>query len=62
MNMLTNLLKAGVAVAISPAALVADLAKLPANAYDNRPLFRHTGSVLGTAGECAKEAIKPERE
>lgn len=61
MNLLKNLIGTGVAVLATPVALVADLATLPASAYDNKDPFARTGKMLGAAGECINEAVEPER-
>lgn len=57
---LTNVAKAGIAVAASPVALVADIVTLPAAAYDDKPPFGRTGKMLNAAGKCITEAVKPE--
>jgi hypothetical protein len=62
LNALTNIAKAGIAVAVSPVALVADIVTLPASAHDNKHPFGKTGAVLGAAGKCVTEAIKPSTE
>lgn len=62
-NMLTNLTKAAAAVVVSPLALVADLATLPASAEDpHRGAFDRTGAMLDAAGDAIAEAVKPTRE
>jgi hypothetical protein len=58
-NCLTNVSKAGVAVAASPVALVADLVTLPASACDNKPAFGRTGKMLNAAGACITKAVEP---
>lgn len=60
-NVLTNLTKAAVAVAVTPVALVADIVTLPASAEDpRRGPFDNTAGTLGAALDNLKEAIKPE--
>jgi hypothetical protein len=59
---LTNLIKAAAAVAISPAAVVADVLTLPSTAYEGRPAFGKTASLMQAAGRCAHEAVKPEAQ
>lgn len=58
-DILTNVLRAGVAVVVTPVAVVADIVTLPASAYDDKPAFGHTSAVLGAAGDCIKAAITP---
>jgi hypothetical protein len=56
----TNLAKAAAAVAITPAALVADVLTLPASSFDpHRGPFERTTKVLEAAGQCAMEALRP---
>lgn len=62
LGILTNVIKAGVAVAASPAAIVADLATLPSSAYNDRAPFARTGKLFGAAGRCMAEAVKPEAD
>lgn len=59
--MLKNLGKALVAAVASPVLLVADLATLPASAYDDRHPFRRARSALKTAGRAFGAAIEPEQ-
>lgn len=63
--MIGNLFKAAVAVVVAPVAAVVDVVMLipDATSYDTKrdAPFSRTGAVLGAAGECIKEAIKPER-
>ena len=61
MLLFTNLLKAAVSVAITPVALVADVARLPSTAYNGKDAFGLTGSLLKNAGQYVKEATKPEK-
>lgn len=58
---ISNLAKAAVSVALTPVALAVDIVKLPATTLDphKRP-FEETEGMLGNAGDCVKEAIKPE--
>lgn len=58
----TNLTKAAVAVAVSPVAVVADVLTLPSTAIDGKPAFGKTTTMLRGAGDCMREAIKPESE
>lgn len=55
---LTNLLKAVVAVAAAPVVVIADLATLPASAHAGRGPFDKTAGVLRTAGKALDAAIK----
>lgn len=57
---LTNVAKAGIAVAVSPVALVADVVTLPASAEAGGEPFGRTRGILSAAGECITAAVKPE--
>lgn len=59
LNSLTNVAKAGIAVAVSPVAAVADVLTLPSSAYDGRPTFGRTAKLFNAAGQCITEAVKP---
>lgn len=59
MNMLLNLTKAAVSVAVAPVALVADICTLPSSGYNDTPPFARTGGLLSNAGACVREAVKP---
>lgn len=56
---ITNLAKAVAAVAISPAAVVADVLTLPSSAYDGRPAFGRTAGLMRAAGHAAHTAVTP---
>ncbi|SOY65644.1 exported hypothetical protein [Cupriavidus phytorum] len=56
---LTNTIKAAVAVAVSPAAVIADLATLPSTAYEGKPAFGKTSAVLSKAGDAMNAALRP---
>jgi hypothetical protein len=58
-DILANVVKAGVAVVASPVALVADIVTLPSTALDGKPAFGRTGKMLGAAGDCISEAVRP---
>lgn len=59
MNLLTNLVKAAVSVALTPVAAVADVLTLPASSLDPyRGPFDRTAAMLKNAGECAVEAVR----
>jgi hypothetical protein len=62
--MLLNLLKAGVAVVVSPVAVVVDVVSAPFGDVGdfNKPLFARTAKLLNTAGACLDEAVKPSKE
>ncbi len=61
--MLTNLLKAAVAVVVTPVAIVADILTLPASSLDPyRGPFDRTAKRLEQAGEALDAAVKPEEE
>lgn len=56
---ITNLAKAAVAAAVTPVALVADIATLPASADDwNAGPFDKTSACLKAAGKAVDDAIK----
>ncbi len=59
-EMLLNLLKATVSVALTPVTLVADILTLPASALDGDGPFDRTAAMLKTAQECVKETVAPE--
>lgn len=61
-NCLTNVVKAGVAVAAAPVAAAADLVTLPGSALDNKPPFGRTAKMLNAVGKCMTEATKPAKE
>lgn len=60
-GLIENLAKAAVSVAVAPVALVVDVVKLPATAYDNKPAFGNTQRMLSNAGDCFNEATRPKR-
>ncbi len=57
-----NLAKSAAAVAVAPAAIVADLLTLPSSAYDGRPAFGRTAGLMQAAGRAAHAAIEPQAE
>ena len=59
LNILAKITKAAVAVAVTPATLVADLCTLPASAYNDRNPFARTERTLKRAGDCVTEATRP---
>lgn len=62
LNILTNLTKAVIAVAVTPIAVVADIVMLPADAEDiNRPAFSRTGGLLKAVGTAIDQAVKVEK-
>jgi len=57
--MFGNLVKAGVAVVVSPVALVVDVVTLPATAFEvGRPAFWRTEKLLSVAGENIIKAVE----
>lgn len=62
MPILTNLVKAAAAVALTPVAAVADVLTLPGSAYANRPPFGNVESLLRQARAATREALKPEEK
>lgn len=55
---LTNLGKAAIGLAVAPFAVVADLCTLPSSAYNNKPAFGKTATVLKSTGVSALAAIQ----
>jgi hypothetical protein len=62
LSALTNVAKAGIAVAVSPVTLIADVVTLPASAHDNKDPFHRTGRMFSAAAKCINEAVTPEKE
>ena len=60
LKMLSNLTKAAVSVAVTPAAVIADVLTLPASAHDNTAPFRRTAQLLNNAGVCVQKAVEPD--
>lgn len=56
---LVNLTRAGVAVCLTPVAAVADVLTLPSSAYDGRPPFGKSATLLKNAAACARAATAP---
>jgi hypothetical protein len=56
-GMLENLTKAAVAIAVSPIALAADIAILPATAFDDSKPFGITESVFKAVADNVSKAI-----
>lgn len=59
LNLLSSLTKAAVAVAVTPVAVIADVAKLPSSAYTNDEPFKHTSEMLQAASDNVKKAVDP---
>jgi hypothetical protein len=55
--MFKKLMKAAVAVTLSPVALVADIVTLPASADSGRSPFSRTGKLLDSAGKNVSDAV-----
>ena len=62
MGILSNLTKAALNVAVSPVALVVDLATLPASSLDLKGPFDRTADCLKRAGKCVEAAVEPDRD
>ena len=62
MGILSNLTKAVVNVAVSPVALVVDIATLPASACDLKGPFDRTANCFKRAGRCVEAAAEPDRD
>lgn len=64
--MLGNLLKAAVAVVVSPVAVVADVVMFIPDSCSHDPKrdtpFSRTGALLGAAGDAITEAVKPSKD
>lgn len=56
LNVVTNVVKAGLAVAVTPAAVVADVLALPSSAYNATHPFQRTGALLDAAGKRILDA------
>lgn len=59
-NMLSNLTKAVVSVAVVPVAVVADTIMLIPDCENHKGEFSRTGKLLKNAGACLDEATKPD--
>jgi hypothetical protein len=60
LDIATNLVKASVAAAAAPIALVADVVTLPASAeHPTRGPFDRTCQMLEAAGDAVKQAVAP---
>lgn len=60
LDALTNLAKAAVAVAVTPAAVLVDVLTLPASSMDpHRGPFDRTAKMANAAGRCITEALRP---
>jgi len=57
-GLLENLLKATVAVVVTPVALVADIVSIPFDSSSNTEVFSRTSGLLDDAGKALKEAVK----
>ena len=55
--MFGSLLKAAVAVAVSPIAVVVDVVTLPATAFENKDAFHRTSALLESAGKNVMKAV-----
>lgn len=55
--MFGNLLKAAIAVSLTPVAFVADVMTLPASAFRDDHPFGMTGALLKAAGENVSKAV-----
>jgi uncharacterized protein YgiB involved in biofilm formation len=60
-NMLGNLTKAAVSVALTPVALAVDVVMIPQSCADLDGPFDRTAALLKNAAECVEEAVKPEK-
>jgi hypothetical protein len=56
---LTNLVKATVSVALTPAAVAVDVVTLPITSSNGEEPFEVTSALLKNAGECVSQAVKP---
>jgi hypothetical protein len=57
--MLLKLVKAAVAVTLSPVAVVVDVVTLPESADSGRHPFSRTADLLHSAGKNVTDAVKP---
>ena len=61
-NMIGNLAKATVAVALTPVAAAGDVVMIIPDSCDgDREMFSRTGMLMKNAGECIEESVKPEK-
>ena len=60
-DMLSNLTKSVVSVAVSPVTAVVDAVMLPVDACSDNDAFHRTSKVLKNAGDCFNEATKPQK-
>lgn len=58
--MFTSLLKAAVAVAVSPLAIVADAVMMPGDAADGKEFAPRTSKLLRAAGDNVTKAVSEE--
>lgn len=59
--MFGNLLKAAVAVVVSPVAVVVDVVTLPATAFERKDAFHRTASLLSSSGKNIMKAVDSEK-
>lgn len=59
LRLFTNVAKAAVAVAVTPATVVADVLTLPASAYYDKRPFGKTVLMMKRAAECMDAATRP---
>lgn len=62
MGILSNLTKAALNVAVSPVALVVDIATLPSSALEIKGPFDRTANCLKRAGRCIEAATEPDND
>jgi hypothetical protein len=60
MGIFKSLVKATVAVAVTPVAIAVDLVKLPATADSNKHPFQHTKEMAKAAADNLKNAVDPD--
>ena len=58
-DVVSNVVKAGVAVVVTPVALATDFVTLPSSALNGRGPFPRTGKMLDAAGDAITAAVKP---
>lgn len=59
--MFNNLLKAAVAVMVTPVTLIADVVTLPSSAYNNRGPFDRTVRKLQQSSAALDAALQPKK-
>ncbi|MCA7085833.1 hypothetical protein K7G19_19780 [Cupriavidus sp. DB3] len=62
LDILSNTIKAAVAVAVSPVDMVVDVVTLPSTALEGKDAFGRTAKRFQQVAEAIDAAVKPKRE